>query len=54
MSDLESRDESGAARKPDVRGEPRHGRPRLVALGFLLAFAATVLTVILTGLMLRH
>lgn len=31
----------------------RPGRPWLVAFGFLLALAATVLTVILTGLMLR-
>jgi hypothetical protein len=30
-----------------------HGRPRLVAVGFLSAFAASILTVLLTGLWVR-
>ena len=34
-------------------GERRRGRPWLVAAGFLLALAATVATVLLTGLFVR-
>ena len=56
MSDLQSGNESGAERggEPGLDdGRRQPSRPRLVAFGFLLALAATVLTVILTGLMLR-
>jgi len=35
------------------RGGDRRGRPWLVAAGFLLALAATVATVLLTGLFVR-
>ena len=41
----------GGEPKPHQRRAVR--RPTLVAFGFLLAFTATVLTVIFTGLMLR-
>lgn len=54
MSDSENGANSGeSGTGPSPQGRRAQGRPVLVAFGFLLALAATVLTVILTGLMLR-
>jgi hypothetical protein len=47
MNEMRSNDNPATS-----RGRERGWRPWLVALGFLLAFAATVVTVLFTGLML--
>lgn len=39
--------------KDESSNAKRRGPPLLIVIGFLLAFAATVLTVVLTGLFVR-
>ena len=36
-----------------ARTEPRRGKPRLIAAGFLFAFGLSIVTVVLTGLWVR-